>query len=637
MLRTRHVAHAALISSLFMILAGVSSARADTFWVTTTDDSGPGSLRQALLDSNATPAGPINRIVFNVGAAGVPPATPITIEPLWPTPPGTGCHGLSRPSALPEIVRPVVLDGFSQNTWSGVAEEVHLVEISGRRADTDPSHPTPVPPSQPSTASVNGILVCPGGDGSVIRGLVLDRWGRNGIAIVGSSDVKVLGNVVGLGFDGWTLVPHANGRSGIVVGSGTVVGIPHLATGTIIGTSAPLDRNIFSANGTGSATATCVTGACPNLCPFTDCVGIDILAGSAGTVVQGNYVGTDESGDIDARSPGNGYIGIFVGTADNRIGGPGPGDGNLAYGSGVSQVPASGLRMYTSPDQSLPTASLGIRNVVEGNLFYGNFGFGVNVAPGATDNIVRGNFIAPGNGPFVHAYAGIGVLASRTLVENNVITGNGSASLPGGRRASGILVQVQGFWAGSYPFDPAIGNTLRSKLLSGNVGLGIYIVRNIDPPGPPPLVPAADGPNPNVPYDPVAHSGANHFQSYPVLTRARLNPAGRIHAKATLTSAPSTTFLVQFFSGTSASPAALPDGTPFLATQGDVLLGSVTVATDKQGEAKVTLNTSSGDLHVGSYMTATATNLATGDTSELSAALAIDRNGDDDDSPPKWR
>ncbi len=209
--------------------------------MTSTSDSGPGSLRQAIVDSNATPAGPPNDIVFHIGDAGVPPAAPITIEPLLPA--GKPCNGSNRPSALPEITRSVRLDGFSQNAFSGVAEGVHLIEIRGRNADTNLSHPTPVPPNPPSTGCIHGLVVRPGADGTVVRGLVIDRWGRNGIVVVGSNDVRVVGNIVGLGFDGWTPVPHANGRSGIIVGSGTVAGVP-LATGTIIGTSAPLDRNV---------------------------------------------------------------------------------------------------------------------------------------------------------------------------------------------------------------------------------------------------------------------------------------------------------------------------------------------------------------------------------------------------------
>ncbi len=60
--------------------------------VTNTNDSGPGSLRQAILDSNSNP-GP-DTIDFNI--------------------PGSGVHTISPTSALPTITDPVLIDGYSQ-------------------------------------------------------------------------------------------------------------------------------------------------------------------------------------------------------------------------------------------------------------------------------------------------------------------------------------------------------------------------------------------------------------------------------------------------------------------------------------------------------------------------------------------
>ena len=51
-----------------------------TIEVTNTNDSGPGSLRQAINESNGD-AGDVDRIVFNIGAGG-----PQTIVPLTPLP-----------------------------------------------------------------------------------------------------------------------------------------------------------------------------------------------------------------------------------------------------------------------------------------------------------------------------------------------------------------------------------------------------------------------------------------------------------------------------------------------------------------------------------------------------------------------
>ena len=62
-----------------------------TFLVSNTGDSGPGSLRQAILDSNAA-IGATNTIDFAISGSGVQ-----TIAPL---------------SSLPAITNPVLIDGY---------------------------------------------------------------------------------------------------------------------------------------------------------------------------------------------------------------------------------------------------------------------------------------------------------------------------------------------------------------------------------------------------------------------------------------------------------------------------------------------------------------------------------------------
>ena len=61
----RHLAPAA---GLALLLACPAAALAATFTVTTTDDAGAGSLRQAVLDANATAGS--DDILFNRGSPG---------------------------------------------------------------------------------------------------------------------------------------------------------------------------------------------------------------------------------------------------------------------------------------------------------------------------------------------------------------------------------------------------------------------------------------------------------------------------------------------------------------------------------------------------------------------------------------
>src|SRR5262249_12738692 len=72
--------------------------RPKTLVVTNTNDSGPGSLRQAILDANESNSAPPDTIEFAISG-------PI---------PGTGYFEISPLSALPTITHPTIIDGYSQ-------------------------------------------------------------------------------------------------------------------------------------------------------------------------------------------------------------------------------------------------------------------------------------------------------------------------------------------------------------------------------------------------------------------------------------------------------------------------------------------------------------------------------------------
>ena len=83
----------------------------NSFVVTNTLDSGPGSLRQAILDANATP---------NVGG---PDLIRFAI-------PGSGAHTIQPLSPLPTITDPVVLDATTQPGYAGKP----VIELDGSLA-----------------------------------------------------------------------------------------------------------------------------------------------------------------------------------------------------------------------------------------------------------------------------------------------------------------------------------------------------------------------------------------------------------------------------------------------------------------------------------------------------------------------
>ncbi len=143
-------------------------------YVLNTNDTGPGSLREALLDANDSPDA--NLVLFNLPGAGVQ-----TIQPLAP---------------LPPITSPVTIDGWSQPGFSNAP----LIEITGSLAGTN----------------VIGLDLVAGSN--TVRGLVLNGF-TMAILIETNGGNLIQGNYIGTGPTGTTAVP--NSGDGIRIGSGS--------------------------------------------------------------------------------------------------------------------------------------------------------------------------------------------------------------------------------------------------------------------------------------------------------------------------------------------------------------------------------------------------------------------------------
>jgi len=171
-----------------------------TLLVENTSDSGPGSLRQAILEANAT-AGVKETINFRIPGAG-----PHTIGPL---------------TALPDITDPVNIDGWSQ---TGVAGS-HEIELNGGQ--------------------------CSGGDGltlttsnCIIRGLVINRFSNNALLVTGAAVTNnwIYGNYIGISANG--MLARGNSRGVQLLGGSAF---------NVIGTDGDgvndlLERNVLSGN-----------------------------------------------------------------------------------------------------------------------------------------------------------------------------------------------------------------------------------------------------------------------------------------------------------------------------------------------------------------------------------------------------
>ena len=149
-------------SRLALILALCATpVSAAVFTVTNTNDSGAGSLRQAIIDANA--AAGLDTIAFNI--------------------PGAGVHTITTPTIdLPDITSPVLIDGYTQ--------------------------PGSLPNTNALNAGINAVLqielvmsaggdlhIAAGGDGSTIRGLVLSNQFDE--ISVAANNVTIAGNFIG--------------------------------------------------------------------------------------------------------------------------------------------------------------------------------------------------------------------------------------------------------------------------------------------------------------------------------------------------------------------------------------------------------------------------------------------------------
>jgi len=181
----------ASILSSALLFSSTALLSAATLTVTTTADSGAGSLRQAILDANSGAGA--DTIEFNISGGG-----PYVITPL---PPG-----------LPALTGPTTVDGTTQPGYAGSP----IIEI----------------------ANFSGTGLKLQGGSSTVRAIVF-RDLNAGISVESSGN-HVEGCFVGTDVTG--TVAAANG-TGVVVQAG--------ANGNTIGGSTVGARNVISSNATG--------------------------------------------------------------------------------------------------------------------------------------------------------------------------------------------------------------------------------------------------------------------------------------------------------------------------------------------------------------------------------------------------
>jgi len=348
----------------------------NVFNVTTSLDSGDGSLRAAMTQANLT-AGP-SEIDFKIPGNG-----PVRIF----------VGSASAGAALPTIGGTLFINGYSEGNFQrGVANYAGppLVAIDGRNAQ-----------------GTNGFDIGPGvapnanSNGSKIQGLVIDHFNDSvaaicvtGIVIEPSSTGDVVsGNYIGIDFaDG------SSGNAGGNSGNGVLV----QSSGNTIGGVTPADRNVISGN----------LGA-----------GVMVRGGSSGTplappplinnVIEGNFIGTDLTG---SRADSNAEGVMISGTLGTTVGGATAAAGNVISGNADDGVCLSFDNRAATSDTVIQSNFIGTN--AAGTAALGNKGFGIE------------------NADADHTLIG-GIATTAGVAPGNLISGNGSTNASGGSDSGG--------------------------------------------------------------------------------------------------------------------------------------------------------------------------------------------------------
>lgn len=571
--------------SLLLICGGyaVNVAQAATVEVTEVGDesnagcvssgTAPCTLRDAIMYANATEA--VDTIAFNIQ--------------------GDGGHTIVLANSLPPITRgPLLVDGTSQVGYVSTP----VITIT--------------PTSGPSFA---GLQI--EADDITLKALAIGgfEW-TTGVTINGSRNSIVACH----------LGVNAEGTAAL----GNSVNLEIKSGGyNIIGGLGPDLRNIISGS--------------------THSYGV-LVGGTGGNFIGGNYIGTDVTGGVKI---GDYYDGLHISSGadenkvvanvisgNNRVNYSNPGvniasnnnivegnfigttaDGSAALGNLSMGLVISGKNNVVGGDD------IAARNVISGNGSPENQGAGIQVNNGVEIKII-GNYIGTDvSGRFaIENHDGIVVLgtSSDIFIANNLISGNAVSGITVQGNATGVVMQ-RNFIGSDYTGSSAIpndygiaffqntknnligglnendGNTIAFQkkwgvALVGPGSIGIQILGNK----------IFSNGSPGIEF--LSDAGANNNQASPVLTSVSSSSV-----VGQLSSTPDSTFRIEYFT-TPKQPS------PASAFQGKTLIGVQQVTTNASGDAALQWN---GQIPAGNYVTATATNTGTSDTSRFSVPVLL--------------
>ena len=448
--------------------------------VTSAADSGPGTLRTCLTDPQ-----PGQTIRFNLSL--FLPTAPATITLLSALPAIT-TDGISIDASSAGVV----LDG---HLLTGLANGLYVVgaanvvvrglQILGFPGDGIELN------SNAAGATIGGdrgIGAGPLGQGNLISGNK-----EAGIKLYNANSNTVLGNLVGTDRSGM----KANGNGGGIAvessASRNVIGGTSASTrnvvsgntncGILLNTNAGENRiagNLIGTNAVGRGAVgngwwgVCIwNGASLNIIGGSETQNRNIISGNVNSgltignsgvisnTISGNFIGTDIDGMFAVA---NGYAGIEIvdGARYNVIGGVEPSQRNLISGNQFE-----GIIINDTGTAKNSVIGNYIGTNITGKAKLSNGSSGLLVFGGASDNVIGGS--APGQGNLISGNSGHGVVIEGQGTQNNRV----EANLIG--IAIGSNQVVPNAWTGILIQKGAQGSVIRSNLVSGNDGAGIWV------------------------------------------------------------------------------------------------------------------------------------------------------------------
>ncbi|HXD32427.1 MAG TPA: FG-GAP-like repeat-containing protein [Pyrinomonadaceae bacterium] len=506
----------------------VTLANPNILTVTNTNDSGAGSLRQAIVDSNNTSG--VQTIAFNIPGPGVQTITPGT--------------------SLPVINSPIIIDGYTQpgsqaNNSLTTDNAVLLIEINGINTGF----------------SQSGLSISAGS--STVRGLVINRFQRGQIELSNNGGNIISGNFLSCNAAG--NAPLANSSTGVIVAS---------ANNTIGGLT-PQDRNVISGSSSNGMTISNFGPGINNNKIQGNFVGLNVNGVSAlpnsgqGIFIftANNIVGGTQPGAGNVIS-GNGQGGVSIdgsAASGNTVQGNLIGtnaQGTAALGNGLG-----GVRLTECSNNVIGGATAAARNVISGN--GGAFPFaqgifiGLVTAVRPTGNVVQGNYI------------GTDVTGTQAIPNSGTgiqLQGAATTTIGGSTAGAGNLIAFNNGRGIALNFDNAsTQNLISSNQIFANSQLGIDL--------------GADGVTANDAND--TDTGANNRQNFPLLTLATSSGPNTV-VLGSLNSSANTTFTIEFFSNPACDSSGNGEGQVFLGSTPVTTDGSGNATINKSLSAATT-------------------------------------------------